>query len=76
MTIKTKFEPEQEVWAMQNNKPIKLIVDTIHTFIYLDKYKNLICDIIYTCLIDNYAYRFKENEIYATKEDLKNSLFD
>jgi len=75
MIIKTKFELEQEVWTMQCNKPIKLIVDTIQIFICLDGNKNLTCNIEYTCLYNNCADKFREDEIYATKEDLKNSLF-
>ena len=34
MIIKTKFEPGQEVWIMQDNKPIKLFVRSININVY------------------------------------------
>ena len=75
MIIENKFEPRQEVWVMQNNKPIKLFVDSININIGLDSDKKIKYGITYNLFNGSFGGRFKENEIYATKEDLKNSIF-
>ena len=76
MIIKTKFEPRQEVWVMQDNKPIKLFVHSININIGLNFNKEIIYEKIYNLANGRFVGKLKENEIYATKEDLKNSLFD
>lgn len=75
MIIKTKFEPGQEVWIMQDNKPIKLFVYSINIIASLDFDKKITYGIIYNLADGCFRSKFKENEIYATKEDLKNSIF-
>lgn len=76
MIIKTKFEPGQEVWVMQDNKPIKLTIKHINIFANLNISKQIIYEITYILTNTAFGDKFRENEIYTTKEDLKNSLFD
>lgn len=75
MTIKTKFEPGQEVWIMEDNKPIKVSIRYINIIAVIDIFNKITYEATYT-LNNRNLNKFKEYEIYATKEDLKNSLFD
>lgn len=65
MKIETKFEVGQKVYHLKNNKVNVLEIDKIRIEI------NLSVKIIYICQID---YEVKENEIFASKEDLLNTL--
>lgn len=61
---------------MQDNKPIKLFVHSISIGVGLNFNKEITYGMIYNLANGNCGDKFKEDEIYATKEDLKNSLFD
>lgn len=76
MIIKTKFEPGQEVWVMQDNKPIKLTIKCINISANLNISNQIIYEITYILTNTAFGDKFREDEIHATKEDLKNSLFD
>ena len=75
MIIKTKFEPGQEVWEMQDNKPINLFVNSINILAGLNFNKEITYEIIYNATNGCFGGKFKQKELYETKEDLKNSLF-
>lgn len=75
MNIKTKFNPGQEVWVMYKNKPLNLFVYSIHIVIALNDDKQEISGITYNCVNGAYGGSFKENQIYNSKEELKNELF-
>ena len=76
MIIKTKFEPGQEVWVMQDNKPINLFVYSINIVAGLDFNKQITYAMIYNLANGRFGGNFEENKIYTTKEDLKNNLFN
>ena len=75
MIIETKFNPGQEVWVIKDNKPINLFIDSINIIAGLDFNKQITYTKIYNLANGHFGGKFEENEIYVTKEDLKNSLF-
>jgi hypothetical protein len=72
MIIETKFNPEDVVWIMKNNKPLECkIYEVIPGTIakdrrYKDKYT--------TYGFNGNSPFFHEEEIFRTKEELINSL--
>lgn len=75
MKINTKYNPGQEVWIMKDNKPLKLFVHAIRIVVGLNNDKKIVYGISYNLANGSEGGDFDENEIYATKEDLKNSIF-
>ena len=71
MTIETKYNIGDEVWAIVDNKPQKCRVgriDTVHI--------GLLSRISYFLLFDQQQYRFecKEEFVFHTKEELLKSF--
>lgn len=75
MTINTKYNPGQEVWIMKNNKALKLFVHAITIVASMNNDKKIVYGILYNLANGSEGGNFDENNIYATKEDLKNSIF-
>ena len=76
MDIKTKFNPGDKVWVMKENKPQCLIINAIFITISLDFNKGIKYGIKYNCSLGNLGDKYEEKELFATKEDLKNYLFN
>ena len=75
MIIEIKYNPGQEVWVMKDNKPLKLFVHTIAINAGINNDKKITYGILYNLANGLQGGKFKEDDIYATKEDLKNSIF-
>lgn len=75
MIINTKYNPGQEVWIMRDNKPLKLFIHAIRIIAGINNDKKIVYGILYNLANGSEGGDFEENEIYATKEDLKNSIF-
>lgn len=76
MNIKTRYNPGDKVWTMIENKPEYLIVNSISIIVSLDFNKGIKYNIKYNCSLGYIGGNYVEKELFATKEDLKNYLFD
>ena len=75
MKIETKFDPEQTVWIMIDNKPKECVIDEVipgtltKTFRYKDAYT-----IVGHKYVTGKGPKFYEEQIFKTKEELIKSL--
>lgn len=72
MIINPKFNIGDKVWAMVDNMPEELIIYGIDVRIRNSKDNYTIY--IFYCISET-SNRYPEHSVFATKEDLKNSLF-
>lgn len=71
--IHFKFVPEQMVWIMYNNKPIEAKINAIAITI---EHHSLPAKIEYTLEMPGATgTKICEDKIFATKEELKQSIF-
>jgi hypothetical protein len=82
MKIETKFDLDDNVWYMKNNKPKEVIIT--HIAMYCDNHivKNKELEVIYKgknlpnfCTSLPLHEDLKETELFKTKEDLIESLY-
>lgn len=72
--IHFKFVPQQQVWVMYENRPVKAVVNAIKISIY--HHTLLSAKIIYDIAMENgHGATYSEESIFATKEELKESIF-
>lgn len=73
MTIETKFEPYQSVWAMQDNSPICRQIDNVRIKAYWStSEKRNVAETTYD--LNATKGTFTESELFKSKADLLNSL--
>ena len=71
--IHFKFVPRQHVWVMYENRPVEAVVDLVEISI---KNHYLPARIEYIISMQNgHGARYCEESIFATKEELKESIF-
>ena len=76
MEIQTKFKPGDPVWYMKNNKPLQRSINRIRIFSgYEDG--GIYVRVQYTFdSFDAVSEKFyDESDLFATKEELKESIF-
>lgn len=74
-TIETKFEPGQKVWMLLNSKAVERVVRRVIYYTSKEEERveyNLVGEAEYSS--DAYEY-YDESRLFATKEDLKKSIF-
>ena len=76
MDIKTKYNPGQEVWLMRENKPYKMIITSVQITATLEPNKNITHDIIYHVCNGYVGGNYTEGKLFASKEELRDSLFN
>ena len=71
--IHYKFVPKQRVWVMYENRPIEAVVNSVKISI---EHHSLPTKIEYTISMENgHGATYGEEHIFATKEELKESIF-
>jgi len=71
--IHFKFVPQQQVWVMYENRPVEAVVNAIKISI---EHHSLPAKIIYDIAMENgHGATYSEESIFATKEELKESIF-
>lgn len=71
MTITSKFNKEDDVWIMHKNKPIKTKIKGVQ--MTHDCYDRVYVRYSISSNMHD-IYNYSEKEVFATKEDLINSL--
>lgn len=71
MTIDTKYNINDEVWLMKENKPVKRVVSFIEIIVASTTSE---CFIRYGLKIDSGVERVVENYLFPTKKELLESL--
>ena len=74
-TIETKFAPGQKVWMLLNSKAVERVVRRVIYYTSKEEERveyNLVGETEYSS--DAYEY-YEESRLFATKEDLKKSIF-
>lgn len=72
MIINAKFNIGDKVWAMVDNRPEELIIYGIN--INIRKSKDDYTIHIFYCISET-SNKYPEHSLFATKDELKNSLF-
>ena len=71
--IHFKFEPKQTVWLMYENRPVEAVVNSVQ--ILIERYSSPV-KIEYVVLMKNgHGTTRREEFVFATKEELKKSIF-
>lgn len=71
--IHFKFVPKQPVWVMYGNRPVEAVVNSVKISI---EHHSMPAEIEYGISIPNVGVAtYSEESIYATKEELKESIF-
>lgn len=71
--IQYKFVTQQVVWVMYENRPIEAVVDSVKISI---EHHSTPAKIEYGISMKNgHGATFREESIFATKEELKKSIF-
>lgn len=71
--IHFKFVPQQPVWIMYENRPIEAVVSAVKISI---EHHSLPAKIEYSIVMENgHGAMRPEESIFATKEELKESIF-
>lgn len=71
MGIRTDFLPGQYVWIMFQNRPERFAVVTVKITILED----MDIKVIYTLATDVGPNEYDSSKVFATKEELKQSIF-
>lgn len=74
MEIRTKFMPGDSVWIMESNKPIKKTITCTKVVAYFDDKKGLVISVHHS-FDREHQYLTPEQNVAATKEELKNIIF-
>lgn len=69
MTIETKFNKEDSVFVIFDNKVINTTVKSINISVFFNE-----PNIEYKVDINGHSYMYKEQHVFATKEELIKSL--
>ena len=76
MEIRTKFKPGDPVWYMKNNKPLRMSIDRIRIF---SGYEDGVLYVRVQYTFDSFdavnEKFYDESDLFATKEELKESIF-
>lgn len=68
-----KFVPQQPVWVMYENRPVEAVVNSVKISI---EHHSLPAKIEYGISMQNIGIvTYREESIFATKEELKESIF-
>lgn len=71
--IHFKFVPQQSVWVMYENRPVEAVVNSVVISI---EHHSMPAKIVYGIEMKNgHGATYKEEFLFATKEELKESLF-
>ena len=71
--IHFKFLPQQNVWVMYENRPGEAVVSAVKILI---EHHSLPAKIEYSLVMKNgHGAKYPEESIFATKEELKESIF-
>lgn len=71
--IHFKFVPQQPVWVMYENRPVEAVVNSVKISI---EHHSMPAKIEYGVSIQNVGgAMYREESIFATKEELKESIF-
>lgn len=71
--IHFKFVPQQHVWVMYENRPVEAVVLSVKISI---EHHSMPAKIVYGISMENgHVKTINEESIFATKEELKESIF-
>lgn len=71
--IHFKFVPKQSVWVMYENRPVEAVVSSVKISI---EHHSLPAKISYSIAMKNgHGATYSEKSVFATKEELKESIF-
>lgn len=71
--IHFKFVPQQPVWVMYENRPVEAVVNSVKISI---EHHSMPAKIEYSVSMKNgHDATYREESIFATKEELKESIF-
>ena len=71
--IHFKFVPQQSVWVMYENRPVEAVVSSVKISI---EHHSMPAKILYGIEMKNgHGATYSEKSIFATKEELKESIF-
>lgn len=74
MEIRTKFMPGDSVWIMEANEPIKKTITCTKVVAYFDD-KNGFVILVHHSFDRDHKYFTSEQNVAATKEELKKIIF-
>ena len=74
MEIQTKFIPGDSVWIMESNKPIKKTITCTKVVAYFDD-ENRFVKSVHHSFDENHQYLTPEQNVAATKDELKKIIF-
>lgn len=71
--INIKFLPQQSVWVMYNNRPVEAVVNSVKISI---EHYSMPVKIEYGISMENgHGATYSEESVFATREELKESIF-
>lgn len=74
MEIRTNFMPGDSVWIMEANTPVKKTITCTKVVAYLDDEKRPVISVHHS-FDENHQYLTPEQNVAATKEELRKKIF-
>ena len=74
MEIRTKFMPGDSVWIMEANQPVKKTITCTKVVAYFDDENRFVISVHHS-FDENHEFLTPEQNVAATKEELKEKIF-